>query len=153
MHSWEGLSIPDARKGGTRHRDERRPGRDRRVQRRHEQRDEDDEGAQEVELDLEPGKYVRGCLLCYIFAEANGVALLKRLRCRSVCRSRLPLETGGDKGALSNPRKIRELSRGSPFSSSSSSHYHPIRITNAELKLNVTPGPRPSVLGSNRRPA
>lgn len=69
------------------------------MQRRHEQRDEDDEGAQEVELDLEPGKYVRGCLLCYIFAEANGVALLKRLRVVARCAALVsPWKQGATKG-------------------------------------------------------
>lgn len=84
---------------------------------------EDDEEAQEVELDLEPGKYVWGCLLCYIFARRTGWPF--KTPSLSLGVPLVSLGNRGDKGALSNPRKIRELSRGSPFSAPSSSHYHP----------------------------
>lgn len=120
MHWWEGPSIPDARKGGTRHPDERRPGRDRRVQRRHEREKTMKKRRKWNSISSRANTFGAVCYVTSLLGERGG--LLKRLRCHLVCRS---LGNRGDKGALSNPRKIRELSRGSPFSAPSSSHYHP----------------------------
>lgn len=140
MHWWEGPSIPDARKGGTRHPDERRPGRDRRVQRRHEREKTMKKRRKWNSISSRANTFGAVCYVTSLLGERGG--LLKRLRCHLVCRSS-PLETGATKGHC----LILEKSASFHAARLSPPPPPPIiipRITNAELKLNVTPGPRPS---------
>lgn len=116
------------------------PGRDRRVQRRHEREKTMKKRRKWNSISSRANTFGAVCYVTSLLGERGG--LLKRLRCHLVCRSS-PLETGATKGRC----LILEKSASFHAARLSPPPPPPIiipRITNAELKLNVTPGPRPS---------